>query len=221
MLDRRAFIKSSLAYTGLVLSPTVAFGSSDSPVPSYLKDYESLWQSDPHKAALEWFSHAKFGLFMHYGLYSILCRHEWVQFKEKIPVSEYEKLRDRFTAKAFDADFITDLALEAGMKYVNLTSKHHEGFCLFDTGQGDWNSVAVAGRDLCGELAEQSHKKGLGCFFYYSLLADWRHPYFYPRKFNPIARPDYEVEPAQYKFARDEDRWRIFTQGFAHFSPNV
>jgi len=199
-----------------VLSSTAAFGRTKDPVPSYLKEYDGLWQSDPHKAALAWFNNAKFGLFMHYGLYSILGRGEWVQFREKIPVLEYEKLTARFTAKAFDADFITDLALEAGMKYVNLTSKHHEGFCLFDTGHGNWNSVAVAGRDLCGELAEQCHKKGLGCFFYYSLLADWHNPYFYPRKFNPIARPDYKTKPAQYKFEKDEDFQKYLDDAVGH-----
>jgi len=218
VVGRRAFIKSGLACAGVLLSPTVSFGRNKEPIPSYLKEYEALWQSDPRKAALAWFKNAEFGLFMHYGLYSILGRHEWVQFREKIPVSEYEKLTGRFTAKAFDADFITDLALEAGIKYVNLTSKHHEGFCLFDTGQGNWNSVAVAGRDLCGELAEQCHKKGLGCFFYYSLLADWHHPYFYPRKFNPIARPDYKTEPAQYKFARDEDFQKYLDEAIGHIN---
>ena len=218
MIDRRTFIKSSLACAGLVLSPTASSGGEKPPAPSYLKGYEDLWQADPRKAALAWFKDAKFGLFMHYGLYSLLGRHEWVQFREKIPVPEYEELTKQFTAKAFDADFITDLALEAGMKYVNLTSKHHEGFCLFDTGKGNWNSMAVAGRDLCGELAEQCQKKGLGCFFYYSLLADWHHPYFYPRKFNVIARPDYEIEPAQYQFAKDEDFQKYLDEAIGHIN---
>lgn len=205
MLGRRAFIRTSLAGSAIALTSRRALGENPPPVPSYLGDYADLWTSDPHAAALAWFRDAKFGLFMHYGLYSLLGRHEWVLYKEKIPLPEYEKLTGQFNAKDFDADFITDLAAEAGMKYVNLTSKHHEGFCLFDTGKGTWNSVAVAKRDLCGELAEQCRKKGLGCFFYYSLLADWHHPYFYPRKFNTIARPDYETEPEAYKFEKDED----------------
>jgi alpha-L-fucosidase len=185
-------------------------------VPSYLKGYEELYKSDPRMAALEWFKNAKFGLFMHYGLYSILGGGEWAQFRQKIPIEKYEKLTKQFTAKNFDADFITDLALEGGMKYVNLTSKHHDGFCLFDTGNGSWNSMAVAKRDLCAELAEQCQKKGLGCFFYYSLLADWHHPYFYPRKFNFIARPEYKTRPEQYKFEKNEDFQKYLNDATSH-----
>ena len=64
---------------------------------------------------------------MHYGLYSLLGRGEWVQYVEQIPLAQYEKLAEDFTASGFDADFITDLALEAGMKYVNITTMHHDG----------------------------------------------------------------------------------------------
>ena len=78
-------------------------------------------------------SQARFGLFLHYGLYSLLGRHEWVQLREKIRVPEYAKLKDRFTADKFDADFITDLALEAEMKYVNLVTRHHDSFSLWAT----------------------------------------------------------------------------------------
>ena len=187
-------------------------------VPNYLKGYEKLYQTDPHQAALAWFNDAQFGLFMHYGLYSILGRGEWVQFRSKppIPIPEYEKLTERFRPDKFDADFITDMALEAGMKYVNLTSKHHDGFCLFDTGKGKWNSMAVARRDLCAELAEQCQKKGLGCFFYYSLLVDWHHPYFYPRKYLQYARPDYKTKPEQYKFEKDEDFQKYLDDATGH-----
>ncbi len=185
-------------------------------IPSYLKGYEELYKSYPRMAALEWFRNAKFGLFMHYGLYSILASGAWVQFRQKIPIEKYEKLTKRFTAKNFDADFITDLALEGGMKYVTLTSKHHDGFCLFDTGSGSWNSMAVAKRDLCAELAEQCRKKGLGCFFYYSLLADWHHPYFYSRNFNSIARPEYKTRPQQYKFEKDEDFQKYLDDAIGH-----
>lgn len=214
-MDRRQFVVSSLTSAGLALSGNLVLGA-DAKVPSYLKDYEKLYRLAPHLAALNWFKNARFGLFMHYGLYAILGRHEWVQFREQIPIPEYEKLTARFNPKNFDADFITDLALDAGMKYVNLTSKHHDGFCLFDTGRGEWNSMAVAGRDLCGELAEQCRKKGLGCFFYYSLLADWHHPFFYPRTFNAIARPAYKNEPEQYRFETEEDFRKYLEDAVAH-----
>ncbi len=175
-------------------------------VPSYLKGYEQLYAENPRKAALAWFKDAKFGLFMHFGLYSLLERGEWVMYHEAIPVEKYEKLKDRFRAEKFDADFITDLALDAGMKYVNLTSRHHESFCLFDSKVSDYNCVkAPCARDLVGELAEQCQKKGLGLFLYYSYALDWWHPYFYPRKYNPIARPPYKKPEPRYKFRKDED----------------
>ena len=207
MKNRREFIKS-----GLVLGSTLAVGgiplyarNKTANVPSYLKGYEDLYKEDPHRAALAWFKDARFGLFMHYGLYSIPGRGEWVLYRENIPIPEYEKLTEQFNPEKFDADFITDLALEAGMKYINLTSKHHDGFCLFDSGNDKWNTMAVAKRDLCAELAEQCRNKGLGCFFYYSLPIDWHHPYFLSREYGQYYRPEYEVKPEQYKFEKVED----------------
>jgi len=208
---RRDFLKAAV---GAVVSTAVGtrLGRSASErrktaVPSYLRGYESPYAEDPRKAARAWFADAKFGLFMHYGLYSLLGRGEWVMLREKIPVAEYEKLRERFTAARFDADFITDLALEAGMRYVNITSRHHDGFCLFETAQHDYHSMAAAAkRDLIGELAEACAKKGLGLFLYYSYAADWWHPYFYAREAGwPNARPAYDKPEPRYKWRKDED----------------
>ncbi len=80
-------------------------------------------------------------MFIHYGLYSQLGKGEWVQLKDTVPFKEYIKLKDSFTAAGFDADFIVKLAKKAGMKYITITSKHHEGFCLFRTKETDYNSV--------------------------------------------------------------------------------
>ncbi len=163
---------------------------------------------------LAWFKKAKFGLFMHYGVYSILGRGEWVQLREAIPVKEYEKLKDRFTADKFDADKITDLALAAGMKYVNMTARHHDSFCLFKTRETDFNSLnSPARRDLIGELTKACQKKGLGIFYYYSYALDWRHPYFYSREFGlksgnapwNSGRPDYKTPEPAYKFREPAD----------------
>jgi len=127
-------------------------------------------------------------------------------YREAIPVAEYERLKEQFRAKEFDADFVTDLALEAEMRYVNITSRHHDSFCLFDSKASDYNSVqSPAKRDLIAELAEQCQKKGLGLFLYYSYALDWRHPYFYPRRIFRIARPDYAQPELQYRWQRDED----------------
>jgi alpha-L-fucosidase len=176
------------------------------PVPSYLRGYARLYAQGPHQAALAWFREAHFGLFMHYGLYSLLGRHEWVMFREAIPLAEYEALTAQFRAERFDADFITDLALEAEMRYITLTSRHHDSFCLFDSQVSEYNSArSAAGRDLIAELAEACQSKGLGLFLYYSYALDWRHPYFYSREHLPIARPDYPQPEPRYKWQKDED----------------
>jgi len=216
-MNRRDFIKTcSISCAGwLALNSGCCTYTT---IPSYLKDYEDLYRENHRKAANQWFKNAKFGLFMHYGLYSHLGRGEWVMFAENIPVAEYAKLKNLFTAENFDADFITDLAIEAGMKYVTITSKHHDGFCLFDTKQTDFNSVnSPAKRDLMGELAEACQKKGLGLFFYYSYAADWKHPYFYSLEASPIwksVRPNYENPELSYLWKRDGD-FRIYVD-FVH-----
>ncbi len=203
--SRREFIKIVAAGSaGLSLAGISCFPGA--PVPSYLKEYASLYHQDPHRAALQWFKDVKYGLFMHYGISSLLGRGEWVQYREDIPLRNYVKLKDEFKADKFDAEFITDLALEAGMKYVNITSRHHDSFCLFESSVTDYSSVnAPAKRDLVGDLSFQCQKKGLGLFLYYSYALDWWHPYFYPRQYNRIARPKYENPKEIYKWRRDED----------------
>lgn len=179
-MNRRQFIR--VAGTGVfaigAAPGSVVAAPGAGPLPSYLKDCAVIYESNPRRAALKWLAEAEFGLFLHYGLYSLLGGGEWVQFHKKIPVREYEKLKDRFTAEQFDADFITELALAARMKYVNLTTRHHDCFCLWNTKQTDFNSTrAPARRDLVGELAEQCRNKGLGLCLYYSHGRDWRHPH--------------------------------------------
>lgn len=179
-------------------------------------------------ARLEWFRNAKFGLFMHYGLYSLLGRGEWVQLKEKIHVDDYEKLKDRFTAENFDADRVTDLALAAGMQYVNLTTMHHDGFCLFDTKETDFNSVqSLARRDLVAELAEACHRKGLGLCLYYSHGRHWRHPHaMSPPRYGASSRPAYDEPEPRYATGADHDIGRYvatckaqMTELLTHYGP--
>jgi len=179
-----------------------------SSIPSYLANYSETYTTDPRKAALAWFKKARFGLFLHYGVYSQLGRGEWVMFREKIPVSDYAELADQFSAENFSADYIADLAVAAGMKYINLTTRHHDSFCLFKTAETDFNSLnAPAGRDLVAELAQACEQRGLGLFLYYSYACDWRHPYFMPVNENTFsfARPAYEVPEPSYRFSQDED----------------
>lgn len=175
--------------------------------PKYLNQYKKEYAENPRQANLKWFTDAKYGMFIHYGLYAQLEKGEWVQLRDTIPVAEYAKLKETFTAKNFDAGFITDLAIKAGMKYITITSKHHDGFCLFKTEQTDFNSInSPCGRDLIGELYEACEKKGLGFFVYYSYAADWKHPYFYSREAGwNNARPAYKVPQPEYKYEKDED----------------
>ncbi len=213
MMKRREFIKAGFACAGVAASGSFAFGESRLEVPSYLRGYEELYAIDPRKAALKYFREAKFGLFMHYGLYSLLGRHEWVQFRERIPVKEYERLADRFTAEKFDADFITDMALDAEMKYINITTRHHDSFCLFDSKYTDFKSTNTpAKRDLVGELAERCRKKGLGLYLYYSHGRDWRHPHA-PNNgdWGGSARPKYTQREDFYKYG-DEHNLQIYVE---------
>tara|TARA_R110002111_G_scaffold249502_1_gene313485 strand:+ start:3096 stop:4229 length:1134 start_codon:yes stop_codon:yes gene_type:complete len=216
-MEKRDFIKlMGLGLSSAFVSPLLFASSSNQNVPSYLKGYEQLYLENPRKAALEFFKNAKFGLFIHYGLYSLLegvwqgknsKPSEWIQHRGKIHVKEYEKLTSKFTAENFDADFITDMALEAGMKYINLTTRHHDSFCLFDTTYTEFNSVnSPAKRDLVAELSEQCQKKGLALFLYYSHGRDWRHPHAPNNEcWGGAARPKYEIKEKSYKYGEEHN----------------
>ncbi len=125
---------------------------------------------------MQWWHDARFGMFVHWGLYSQLGRHEWVMNRERIPVPEYEKLAASWKPKARPARDWARLAKQAGMKYVVMTTKHHEGFCLWDTKLTGYNAVQCGpGRDLVAEYVEACREFGLKIGFYYSLM-DWHHP---------------------------------------------
>ncbi|HIE43432.1 MAG TPA: alpha-L-fucosidase [Candidatus Omnitrophica bacterium] len=138
---------------------------------------------------MKWFNEARFGMFVHWGLYSILGRGEWVMYQERIPKEEYAKLADEFNPSRFDAEEWVSLAEKAGMKYMVLTTRHHDGFCLFDSKVSNFTSVKTrAKRDFVAEYVKACRKRGMRIGFYYSLL-DWRFPgYFdrekYPESFN-------------------------------------
>ena len=118
------------------------------------------------------FEEMGFGMFINYGLYSQLGRGEWVEHIEKIPKEEYIKLAETFTAENFDAERIARTAKEAGAKYVTLTTRHHEGFSLYDTkGLSDFDVMhSPCGRDLVREFADACRKYGVKPFFYHIYL---------------------------------------------------
>lgn len=125
---------------------------------------------------MKWWHEARFGMFIHWGLYSQLGRDAWAMNHECIPVKEYEKLAQTWKTKDRPAREWARLAKKAGMKYMQMTTKHHEGFCLWDTRQTDYNSVKMGpGKDLVREYVEACREYGLKVGLYYSLI-DWRHP---------------------------------------------
>ena len=125
---------------------------------------------------LTWFREARFGMFVHWGLYSQIGRNEWAMNLERIPLQEYERLAATWKPKPGFAREWAALARRAGMKYMVLTTKHHDGFCLWDTKMTDYNAVRHGpGRDLVAEYVEAARAEGLKVGFYHSLM-DWHHP---------------------------------------------
>jgi len=125
---------------------------------------------------MQWWHEARFGMFIHFGLYSVLGRHEWAMEEEGIPVAEYQQLAKQFNPKPHAARAWAKLAKQAGMKYMVMTSKHHEGFCNFDTKLTNYCAPKQsAGRDLLAEFYEAARSEGMRVGFYYSLM-DWHHP---------------------------------------------
>ena len=133
------------------------------------------------ESRIAWWRDAKFGLFLHWGVYSIPGRGEWVQWEEQIPVEEYAKLATRFKPDRFDPDAWAALAKAAGMKYTVLTARHHDGFALFDDPESDFTAMkSAAHRDLVADYVKAVHQAGLHVGLYYSPL-DWRFPgFFFP-----------------------------------------
>ncbi len=125
---------------------------------------------------LKWFREARFGMFIHWGLYSQLGQHEWVMNRERIPGAEYEKLAKTWKPKPHAARDWARLAKQAGMRYMVMTTKHHEGFCLFDSKLTDYCAPKRGPkRDLVAEYVDAARAEGLRVGFYYSMM-DWHHP---------------------------------------------
>ena len=132
--------------------------------------------------AREWFQDARFGLFIHWGVYSVLADGEWVMNQRKMTVAEYEQLPPQFNPTKFDPAAWVAIARDAGIRYLTITSKHHDGFAMWGTRQGRWNIVDATpyGRDVLMALADECRKQGLKLFFYHSQL-DWHPPDYFPR----------------------------------------
>ncbi len=137
---------------------------------------------------LQWWKDAKFGLFIHYGLYAVHGRGEWAMFSEYMDVDQYAKLRDKFNCKPDAPKRWVEVAQKAGCNYMVVTSRHHDGFSLFDTRFNDYDAVnSATGRDIMKDYADAAHKAGMKMGFYYSPL-DWRYPgFFFPDMYRASA----------------------------------
>jgi alpha-L-fucosidase len=143
---------------------------------------------EQHEARLKWFKEARFGMFIHWGVYAVPAGvwqgrdipgiGEWILKSGKIPIATYRDFAKDFTAANYDPQAWADLAKEAGMKYVVITSKHHDGFALYDSAVSDWDAVNASGakRDLLEPLAKAVRGNGLKFGLYYSQAQDWIHP---------------------------------------------
>lgn len=195
-------MKKIVFFSGILL-----FLMACSPQP---KEKEKSIEVSAHDQKMEWWREARFGMFVHWGLYAqpagewkgerIPGISEWIMARAKIPVNEYEKLAETFNPLKYNADEWVKLAKFAGMKYIVITSKHHDGFAMFDSDASDYNIVDATpfDRDPLKELAEACKKYGIRLGFYYSQAQDWHEPggtYWNIEDGQPHWDPDLKREP--------------------------
>jgi alpha-L-fucosidase len=139
---------------------------------------QKIWDENEKEKTerLSWWTDARFGMFIHWGLYAQAARHEWVQKNERISEEDYKKYFELFNPDLFNPTEWAKKAKDAGMKYAVITTKHHEGFCMFESDYTDYNIMNTPyGKDIIKEWVEAFRAEGLGIGFYYSLI-DWHHP---------------------------------------------
>ena len=162
---------------------------------------------EAYERRVKWFTEARFGMFIHFGLYSIPARGEWVRSEEFIPKEDYDPLINEFNPTRCDMRQWMRTARDAGMQYVLFTAKHHDGFCLFDSAYTDFKSTnSPAGRDFVREFLDAAREYGLRAGLYFSII-DWRHPDFphYGDKQHPMRN-----DPAYGNENRDFNRYLDF-----------
>ncbi len=151
---------------------------------------------EKYNERMKWFLHDRFGMFIHWGIYSIPARGEWIRSTEEMPESDYIKYFEEFNPTDFDPRKWAKAAKEAGMKYAVLTAKHHDGFCLFDSKLTDWKVTNTPyGKDIVREYLDAFRAEGLRVGLYYSLL-DWHHPDYpsYKDRNHPLRNDEREKD---------------------------
>lgn len=185
-IDRRAFLGAAGGAGALLASAAAAQDADGSSTAT--ANLKLAYQEESRARRMRWWHEAKFGMFIHYGLYSIIGHQEWVMESEGIPIPDYERLAAAFRPRPGVAREWARLAKRAGQKYMVLTTKHHEGFCLWDTATTDYNSAKQgAKRDIVREFVEAARAEGLRVGLYFSLM-DWHHPDGARCKDDPAAR---------------------------------
>jgi len=158
---------------------------------------------------MKWWTDARFGMFIHWGLYALPARHEWVKNYERMTNEQYQKYFESFNPDLYNPHEWARMAKEAGMKYVVLTAKHHEGFCLFDSRYTDYKSTSTPfGKDIIKEYVEAFRAEGLKVGFYYSLI-DWHHPDYTIDSRHP-QRQDSDTAYARLNKGKDMNRYREY-----------
>ncbi|MDP3951350.1 alpha-L-fucosidase [Microbacterium sp.] len=157
----------------------------------------------------QWFDEARFGMFVHFGLYSAAARHEWVQNYERLTDAEYRPYFEHFDPDRFDAKALARRAKDTGMGYLVLTTKHHDGFALWDSALTDFTSVTACGRDLVREYVDALREEGIKVGLYHSVI-DWHHPDF-TVDWNHPRRDDENAH--ELNAGRDMARYRAYLHG--------
>jgi alpha-L-fucosidase len=158
---------------------------------------------------MKWWTDARFGMFIHWGLYALPARHEWVKNAERMTNDQYQKYFEMFNPDMYDPHEWAKMARAAGMKYVVLTAKHHEGFCLFDSKFTDYKATNTPyGKDLIKDYVEAFRAEGLKVGFYYSLI-DWHHPDYTIDSNHPL-RQETDSAYARLNKGRDMNKYREY-----------
>jgi alpha-L-fucosidase len=169
-----------------------------------------MLKPEPTSGDTAWFVHDRFGMFVHWGLYALPARHEWVKSREQITDEQYQPYFDHFDPDLYEPREWAAAAKAAGMKYVVLTAKHHEGFCLWDTALTDYKATNTpCGKDLIRPYVEAFREAGLRVGFYYSLI-DWHHPEFPIDVLHPLRD---QPEASELNQQRDMSKYAAYMQG--------
>lgn len=170
-------------------------------------------QIQPTPGDSSWFTHDRFGLFIHWGLYAMAARHEWIKSRERITDDVYDRYFKHFDPDLYDPAKWADAAADAGMKYFVITTKHHDGFCLWDSALTDYKAPNTpAGRDLIRPMVDAFRGRGMRTGFYHSLI-DWHHPQYVVDTANHPRRGDGPDKIAQLNQGRDQQRYIEYLHG--------